>query len=270
MIPYISISQLNLHKKNPRRWCLQYIEGIKTPPTKHLIFGSKVHTALEDLVINGHTDVTMTEKTDKRLLKWREENKDWLDKYQWNIETAFESWIAPDLPPFRGIIDMWNYDPDNKILQVYDHKTATRGYEETVDTISDNWQLILYAYMINQRVEEGTLKSDWLLDPNHRQGQETIIGHNQFFKNRDMDIVSYKQVTANVSPSHINHIIALLKAEARELVKTYQVYKKRGLQAVLETPENKWWFGRECELWPCIIGEESIDECKKRLKIDNE
>lgn len=261
MIKYLSISQINLHKKNPRRWCLEYIEGIKTPPTKHLGFGSEVHTALETILkgekykpwevslLEKEREI-LTNKTIQTLLSWHAINQDWISQHDWNLETPFQVWLSPDLPSIKGIIDMWTFDKTMNKLYVYDHKTTKPGYEEKETTLQNNLQLLLYTYVLSMG------KTDI---------SEFEVGHNQFFKTKEMELTRFNTVKTIICPERLKIVIQDIKRECENMVETYKLYKSKGLQAIKETPENRLWFGRECEFWSCITGQETIADCKKRI-----
>lgn len=256
MIEHLSISQLNLHRKNPRRYCLEYFEKIKLPPTPQLLFGTQVHWYLEHYI--GPCDYPFNRQSElstdnKFILEAAFCNQRNCHKGQdWRLEEEFRIFIDPELPPFKGAIDRWKYNPVECIVRVRDYKTTTPGYEETEESLLDNWQLNLYAYVLSGMLPVGT-------------DIEIEVGHDQIFKTKDLKITDVKFISNKLTQKHMHDIIKEIKEEAFEVLETYKLYKQGGLEAIRETPENRWWYGKPCPYWKCIKGEESIEDLRKRI-----
>lgn len=263
MLKYLSISQLNLHKKNPRRWILEYVEGIRLPPSPHLSFGTDIHDFLEDLISGNARESELSKSNEEFLRKWYKENT-WIREVNWRIEDKFESWIDPRIPPFRGRIDLWSYNDIIPMTCVLDHKTVTKGYEETTESLKKNWQLSLYAYVISPLL--GILYyDDSMWEEEVNDSPVASVGHNQFFKDKEFNIVESKTIRTHLTRKELYDNMEDIRKESRSLIETYENYKKNGMSSVRYTPENKWWYGKPCEFWPCIDENETVEECRKRI-----
>lgn len=248
-ISHFSISQLQLFEKNPRRYCLEYIEKIRPPPTPQLELGSKLHTEVEHLLL-GRTQTA----TWPCVKLWFRELMPIYSLYSYRVEDKFNIWLSDDLPPFKGCIDLW-YKDNSRTLVVEDHKTCHPRFRESVDTLSKNLQLSLYIHALNP-----------YLRLEHKDKIISFITHNQFIKGRDGNPETYEIITSPLTAGELDKNLKHIEELATNAKKTVEIYCKEGLKAVRETPENRIWYGKECIFWPCITGQESIEECKKRIK----
>ena len=135
-----SASQLNTYKLCPRKWYIQYREGLRTPTHPSAQLGKDVHQVAEDWLRTGLTPDADTETgrifipgipylpTPGPSLK---------------IEHKFNN------GEFRGFIDLFIPDDPPTVI---DHKTCkTFSWMLTPTTLADDYQGIIYA---NQALKE--------------------------------------------------------------------------------------------------------------------
>lgn len=135
-----SASQLNTYKLCPRKWFIQYREGLRTPTHPSAQLGKDVHQVAEDWLRTGLTPDADTETgrifipgipylpTPGPSLK---------------IEHKFNN------GEFRGFIDLFVPDTPPTVI---DHKTCkTFNWMLTPAALADDYQAIIYA---NQAIQE--------------------------------------------------------------------------------------------------------------------
>lgn len=263
MLKHVSISQLKLHKAYPRRWCLEYLEGIKTPPTPALEFGSILHERIEDNILKKPNYTPNEHSAAIAADEWYEDcflkDDDWTE-FQWRIEDEFCVFLAPYMPPIKGIIDMWTLDKLENVI-VRDHKTANPRYALKAKDLESDWQLNLYGYVVGRMCP---------FDGFGAFCPTMSVGHNQFFKQSSEDgikISGNKLITAEIHNSQNDDIIREIYNEIGSLLITKENYEKQGMKAVRETPENKFYFGSYCPYYSCTHGDESVNSCRDRIKL---
>ncbi len=245
MVDHYSISSLLLHKRNPRKWVLSYLEGLKDPGSAATEFGSKLHEYLECRMQEKETE-KLDEVSEKSVEGWLEEWDILKGQAKWNIETKFSSQLVDNLPPIIGFIDLWSDDFYADKLLVIDHKTCNPRFMENEDSIKKNWQLGLYSYVLGKGEKDSEIR------------------HNQFIKNREGQIVSFKFVKNLLTQKEQYDMIIDIKQEMYSAAETESLYREKGLFAIRFTPENKIWYGKLCSHWTIINEEETVEEYKKR------
>lgn len=260
-IKSLSISQINLFQKSPRRWVLEYLEKVRMPATEHLSFGTDLHEYIESCILKTPYAGGLSAKNIEYLDRWMLEN-DWVfSKYR--IEDDFKIWLRADLPPFRGRIDMHCVYPDGKVC-VVDHKTANPRYTKTIQELKQDPQLCLYLYVLMQ--------SSFLTKSREENDIVGVVTHNYFFKGRNDNggfyISGAEKRTAEVTYGTLMTVINDLVATAEAMRRTYRQYEFGGLLSVPIGECKGFWYGQRDKLYPCLNGEESVEECKKRLGID--
>lgn len=247
-LSHLSVSSLKLHAQNPRRFILSYVEKIKEPRSTALKFGSFFHEEIEKY-LRGEEYTLNDEKSNEVLREWKGSVDTWLLGHNWRYEDEFKIWISPDLPPVKGVIDMWAFDSFNDRVIVYDHKTCNPRYKESIDTLKNNWQLGLYAYATSLGKKSA------------------LVGHHQFFKDSSgQKIIGYDNIRVELKREDVKKIIDQIEKESHRVLETLEAYEKNGLKSVRETPENERWYGKKDILWECISLKESIEDCRKRME----
>lgn len=258
-VDHLSISALNLHNKNPRRFVLTYLERLREGPSEHLSLGLAVHKYLEERTVRGSASPSFFRPNELKVMQdWEKEfYPKYGDRTRWNSETMFNVKLDLNLPPMMGIIDLFRYDPLTRGTLVFDHKTATERYKETKKSLLENWQLVLYCYALNPDLDH-----------------DFIIGHNQFIKytkaqtreKKGDRLKCYKIITNVLTKDIAYDIIEDIKEEMASCVKTIERYKQGGLKVVRHTPENKYWYGSLDPFWSIISEKETIDEFRIRTR----
>lgn len=255
-LKHISASSLILHAKNPRRWCLSYLEGMKEPKTKAALLGTEVHRYIESCLLGvpiQNLDSQSQQITDLYLHQYyREEPLYDLKGVEIPIETRLESSSLPIV----GTIDLWKTHKETGQVIIEDHKTISslmkEGkylYGETEQTLGLNWQVCLYAWMA------GGSEND------------IIVRHNQFRKAKNPDteedqLISFSQIERMLTKKEICAIINIIKAEIGQMMQTVHDYTEQGLVAIKATPENRRWYGRQDPWWPILSGQMTVEQFK--------
>lgn len=276
MLDHLSISSLQLHRKNPRRWCLEYIEKLREPPSVAIEFGTLIHEGCEDLVNYGEFKQSLASLSQPNrdvIYKWFEDNRSELYPNKgWRVEDEFRIWLDPTIPPLVGRIDLWrveDYISDwaqkEYYVHVIDHKTATQGYGESEFSLSKNWQLLLYCHVLDPSL---SVRGSLWPDESFRMGAK--ISHTQFYKKKEKLVAGqlptlqyHRVIKTEVSGKQVAAGMAEIKHEAILATRTIEEYNKKGMQAIRETPENEKWYGRKCIFWPIISGQMSIADFRK-------
>lgn len=257
MIEHVSVSSLKLHAYSPKKWVLEYLEGLRPPPTKHLEFGSLVHSAIEDLYVGKSV-----EGEHKGFFEqWKGDNEHWFKLPDWKIENEFKVWLDLELPLFKGRIDMWRMEKNEQVFQIHvvDHKTVTSGYELSASALKKDWQLSLYCVALNP----------YILKEKDARIKAAAVSHNQLFKSREFDLIGYDLVTAELTAGDILRNIEEIKEEARKVLQTISTYDKLGFEAVDLGQAKQKYYGKPDLHWPVLSGKVSLEEFKKTWrKID--
>jgi hypothetical protein len=251
-IPYLSISQLKTHELNPLHWILTKVLGLKSPGSAATEFGGKFHEEVEEVLKSGAPLIKI--KSGKYMSEVCEFVESWLsqDSLTFSIESLHndiehqfkEFSIAPDLPPFTGVIDVLVQNP----LRIIDHKTVgVKRYALKQEGLKNDDQLILYAYYALTQI-----------DP---EAPEIVVQHNQWFKKAKRD--KFAMIQDTLSREHVMKAIEGIRERARSLVSTYQTYCKEGLEAVTNDVSScRYAFGG-CPFLPICEGQMTPEEFLK-------
>lgn len=198
---HVSFSEVKLYSECSYRHHIEYTLGIKQPETVHLIFGTAVHEAIENFIVNK-TNKTLS--MCKKIYKWIKQNpKDKylgdLDAKQWCSQALLIykdifSWLQDEFPGhevvgsevslyepikliveasgrlsddvcFKGFIDMVIKDKDG-IYHIIDFKTTSWGWdkEKRSDT-EKQYQLTLYKkfYCEKNNIDPKYVKTHFVL-----------------------------------------------------------------------------------------------------------
>lgn len=246
-LKHLSASSLALHKRNPRRWCLQYLEGIQDPPSSALVVGKAVHYSIENYLRHGYWtyDTELINHASYRNIRkgvefliGTESNSPGKYKH-WHVEEDFLMYISGALLPIKGVIDMWR--DGEGVISIYDHKTCNPRYKETPSSLLKNWQINIYAH--------------YLSDMLRNEENKVLVGHNQFIKDRKNNIIGCEYINTVLTKQNTFDIIEEVRAECLAALNTVEIYRAGGLKEVRATPENKYWYGQLDPLWSIINGE---------------
>jgi hypothetical protein len=261
-LKHLSVSSLKLHAYSPRRWVLQYIEGIKEPEGDALRVGKHVHEAIE----NRYNQMPFEEGQHLKgyLDFWEANNGHWFHHPDWRIEDDFKFWLRPWLPPLKGRIDMWRRTDDNRVL-IVDHKTATEGWTLSEEDLKKDWQLSLYAYVVDP--SNGTLLFDG--EDTYGINDEIVaqVTHNQLIKEpKTTESFLYTGLTsAPLTRRDIYKNISEIQDECEKVLTTIDDYGILGLKGVNMGNAKPKYYGRLDPYWACMNLIESVDSLKEKI-----
>jgi CRISPR/Cas system-associated exonuclease Cas4 (RecB family) len=159
----VSVSAIETFASCPRKYWLQYIQGIPMPSNEHLVFGSIAHRVLEYITIGATNEsiyemlsiykerkafkmaleALKIENVDQIVKRYIETLRNFLIKY---TVISSETKLSDD--ENVGVIDLIAVDEVNRKLLIIDYKFT--NYAKTEDDIDNNIQLYMYAKLINQ------------------------------------------------------------------------------------------------------------------------
>lgn len=70
-----SVSELKAYEQCPRRWYLQYIRNVRTPPTHEGFVGQHIHHALRDLMLKPPEERTLEFLCERLRTHWRDDRR---------------------------------------------------------------------------------------------------------------------------------------------------------------------------------------------------
>lgn len=202
-IIHVSATQIGLYQRCPRKWHIQYKEGIKPPPTPNLAIGESTHTIFQDVYEGARppldldpddTAVPIQERSLSELLKDERLPRPNSGTLLVEYPRDYMLGIRAAGVPVKGRIDLLHllYRPGQ--VRIIDLKTSSsiRKYGLSPAELATNTQLVLYAhwaferdpllesitvthaYAGTKKVEADVVDSD-PLDRAHVQGQFAVI-----------------------------------------------------------------------------------------------
>ena len=155
-VPYISVSQIRTHERNPRAWALQKLVGLGRCGSPQTELGKEVHDALEDITINNlgrlnhYSD--LVQEIVRDVLEHAEVPVQIVAKCEQEIRINNTKW---DMPNMLGYIDaiVWDW---GGMPMIIDYKTSrTKRYFLKADELTQDIQMMVYAYWMFHYTEPG-------------------------------------------------------------------------------------------------------------------
>lgn len=212
-IERLSISQIKAFQRNPFYWALSYIAKLPQPETEALKYGKELHTEIERILTKWYAPTKTDSKTQNRahelVEKLRSEFQ--LDNFVIEVEKEYITKIAEDLPPFKGIIDIfikfYTYNQHTTVPAILDHKTVkNEKFALDSDDLKNDLQLSLYAFFIG----------------NH---PETFVQHNQIFK--EVDYIRF--ISTSLRQEEVATNLNKIKEAAHQLLAYHKKILQHGL-----------------------------------------
>jgi len=154
---YVSVSLLNNFFECSWKWYFRNLLQLPEPETESLIFGSRVHKALEEL-LNGKDG-----ETDKEIRKildsWIKNRLPQIEKNRKMEEAIFIRDEAFPHLNFFGKIDLIESLPEGRV-RVTDFKTGSAKKKSEIEKIDDDGrlsnmlrQLAMYSYLVRKSIQ---------------------------------------------------------------------------------------------------------------------
>lgn len=254
-IERLSVSQIKAFQRNPFYWALSYIAKLPQGESAALKYGKEIHAEIERLLTNSFAKPTTDAKTQEKawllVTKLRELCN--LDNFGIDVEKEFIQKIAEDLPPFKGIIDLYipfyTYDNERRTPAILDHKTVkNEKFALDEQDLENDFQLSLYAFFVG----------------NH---PVTFVQHNQIFKESDEIRFIYTTLSREKVSENLKKICEI----AREMMS----YHKKIIEFGLFSQETfckercqktcKYMYGR-CPYSEICEGKVTIEQYLKKME----
>lgn len=209
-IERLSISQLKAFQRNPFYWALSYAYQIPQPETEALTYGKTLHSAIESILLN---DCNTSDSIDASIWMKALEvvsvlfNEFALDQYKIEVEKEFFITLDSEIPPYKGIIDIFIEDFEEGKPAILDHKTIGKAkYALNEKKLKEDLQLSLYAHFAGSK-------------------NGVHVQHNQIFK----DSEKIKIVSVKLDKEIIDKNISIIIELSKELLSFFEKLKAHGL-----------------------------------------
>lgn len=209
-----SVSQVETFDLCPRKWALQKIDGLETPPNKFAVLGDKCHDVLERYLKKGipvdpHTEVGRIVFPGLKYLP-----------LPMTPGMRVEEWFSFEfgVAAYRGLKDVEILKPKNsRYPLVLDHKTTRNfAWMKTEERLITDTQAGLYSAHCMQLT-----------------GEDAVDLHWQYYKTEGKP--HSEPVKARISRNQVGDVLTRVNHTAEKMVRTLQMYGKG--RAIEVTPD---------------------------------
>lgn len=209
-----SVSQVETFDLCPRKWALQKIDGLETPPNKFAVLGDKCHGVLEKYLKNGvpvepHTEVGRIVLPGLKYLP-----------LPMTPGMRVEEWFSIEfgVAAYRGIKDVEILEPKNsRYPLVLDHKTSRNfAWMKTAQRLVEDTQAGIYSADCMQKTQADFVDLQW-----------------QYYRTEGKP--HSEPVKTRISRNQVGDILTRVNKTAEKMVRTLQMYGKG--RAIEVTPD---------------------------------